>query len=182
MGGTLFDLVSENGRLRLSVPGQSKEVQTALEELLIREKKGPSFSSELLDVLAGGGQPLMRASEFSAVEQNGTEIILYQFLLNTDGKTRLLRKYWLENDRLLTKRAVYFDPSGRPSMTALYHDYRPIPSPGAAGVSPGGGESFWPREITAVLNGQTRLAIVFREVQLNQPFQAGAFSFGGLSQ
>lgn len=177
VGGILFDFVSEDGHLQLSAPGQSKEVQTALEEMLIRKGMKSSFSSELLDALAGGGQPLMRPSEFSAVEQNGGEIILYQFLLNTDGKAHLIRKYWLEGGRLLTKQAVYFDPSGRSSVTVLYHDYQAVISPGGARS-----ESFWPREITATLNERTRVVITFREVKLNQPFQAGAFSFGMSSQ
>ncbi len=187
VGGILFDLVSEDGHLQFSAPGQPKEVQTTLEELLIRKGEKSSFSSELLDALAGGGQPLMRPSEFSAVEQIGGEIILYQFLLNTDGKAHLIRKYWLEGGRLLTKQAVYFDPSGHSSVTVLYHDYQPIISPRGAPISPGGfivspdgarSEGFWPREITVTLNGQSRLVITFNEVKLNQPFQAGAFSFG----
>lgn len=184
VGGILFDLVSEDGHLQLSAPGQSKEVQTALEERLIRKGENSSFSSDLLDALAGGGQPLMRSSEFSAVEQIGGEIILYQFLLNTDGRAHLIRKYWLEGGRLLTKQAVYFDPSGRPSVTVLYHDYQAIPSPDGAIISPRGArsESFWPREMTVHLDGRGRLMITFREVKLNQPFQTGAFSFGALPQ
>jgi len=194
VGGILFDLVSENGRLKFSAPGQSKEVQTSLEERLIRGGEKSSFSLELLDALAGGGQPLMRPSEFSAVEQNGREIILYQFKIGTGGKAQLVRTYWLDLNRLLAKQAVYFDPSGHPSVTVLYHGYQPIPSSGGtptfpgeaivspegAPVSPGGarGEGFWPREITATLNKRSRLVITFQEVKLNQPFQAGAFSFG----
>jgi hypothetical protein len=217
LGGTLFDLVSKDGRLQLSVPGRSKEVQKTLEEMLIRNKEKSSISSELLDALAGGGQPLLRPSESSAVEQNEREIILYQFLLDSTGKTRLLRKYWLEGDRLLTKQAVYFDPNGHPSVTVVYNDYQAIPSsegsisspegarsspggaresseeaigspegeivsPGGSIISPGGALNFWPREVTATLKGQGRLLITFREVKLNQPFQAGAFSFGALSR
>ncbi len=173
-GGTLFDLVSKDGRVQLSVPGRSKEIQNSLEEMLIR--KG-DFSSELLDAIAGGGQTLMRPSELSAIEQNGNEIILYQFLSN---KSRLLRKYWLDPDRLLTKQAVYFDPSGRPSVTLLYRDYQSVPSSGGNTTPPEG--SFWPREITAILNNKGRLVITFNEVNLNQPFQPGAFTLGSHSQ
>ncbi|HXC62302.1 MAG TPA: hypothetical protein VNV63_06475, partial [Nitrospiria bacterium] len=199
VGGILFDLVSEDGNLQLSVPGQSKDIQTALEEMLIRKGMKSSFSSELLDILASGGQPLIRHSEFSAIEQIGREIVLNQFRLSTDGKAHLIRKYWLDPDRLLTTQAVYFDPSGRPSVTAIYRDYQTIILPGGAAilpggvippggaslspdgasVSPGGGpESFWPREIMTTLNERTQLAITFSEVKLNQPFQAGAFSLG----
>jgi hypothetical protein len=181
VGGILFDLVSEDGHLKLSAPGQPDAVQMTLERLLIREGRKSSFSSlQLLDALASGGQPLIRPSEFSAVEQIGGEIILYQFLLDSDGKAYLVRKYWLESNDLLATQAVYFDPSGYPAVTVLYHDYQAIASPEGAPASPGGarGENFWPREITMNLNGRTRLVTTFHEVKLNQPFQTGAFSLG----
>jgi hypothetical protein len=184
-GGTLFDLVSKEGRLQLSVPGRSKEVQARLEEMLIRNGEWSSFSSEFLDGLAGGGQSLTRPSELSAVEQNGREIVLYQFFLNK-GRSRLVRKYFLDADRLLTRQAVYFDLSGRPSVTLLYRDYLVITSPQEAPRSEentaGRAENFWPREITAILNDKGRLLVTFSEVSLNQPFQAGAFSLGAKSR
>ena len=179
VGGVLFDLVSQNGRLKLSAPGRTKEIQTTLEEMLAREEEKSSFSSLLLDALAGGGQPATRPSEFSAIEQTGGEVILYQFALNTDGRAHLARKYWLEANRLLAQQAVYFDPSGRTSLTVLYNDYQPVQFPGGAINAPGGAlEVFWPHEISMNLNGRSLVVTTFREVKLNQPFQAGAFSFG----
>ena len=154
-----------------------------MEEMLLKNGAWSSISSDLLDALAGGGQSMMRTSEFSAVEQAGREIILYQFLLN-NGKTRLVRKYWLDSDRLLTSQAVYFDSSGRPSVTFLYRDYQTIPVPGDGDGSPAGPreEGFWPHEITAILGEKGRLVVTFSEVNLNQPFQAGAFSLGAKSR
>lgn len=188
MGGILFDLISEDGHLKVSAPGQPEAVQETLERLLVREGQKSSFSSlQVLDTLASGGQPLIRSSEFSAVEQTADEIILYQFLLNSNGKAHLVRKYWLESNNLLAKQAVYFDASGRPLITVLYNDYQSIPSPkevstlaGEAAVPFGAasGENFWPRKITMDLNGRTQLLTTFHEVKLNQPFQNGAFSSG----
>jgi len=174
VGGILFDLVSEDGHLKLSAPGQPEAIQGTLERLLVRDGQNSSFSSlQLLDALASGGQPLIRSSEFSAVEQTGGEVILYQIILNPDGKAHLVRKYWLESNNLLATKAVYFDASGRSLITALYHDYQSIPPSSTAP-----GENFWPREITMNLNGRTQLLATFHEVQLNQPFQSGAFRFG----
>jgi hypothetical protein len=176
LGGTLFDLVSKDGRPQLSVPGRSKEVQQRLEEMLIRNGARSSFPYEILDALAGGGQPLMRPSESTAIEQSDGEIIVYQFLLEADGRSRLIRKYWLD-DRLLTKQAAYFAPTGRPSVTLVYRDYQTVPSSGD-GIE----ESFWPHEITVNFSEKGQLTVTFREVLLNQPFQAGAFSLGALSK
>ena len=85
--------------LQLSVPGRSKRFKTFGRD--VHPEQGKIFwSSELLTLLRVADSPAA-PTESSAVEQNEQEIILYQFLLDsTDGKTCLLRKYWLDGDRL----------------------------------------------------------------------------------
>jgi len=166
-GRTLFDLLSVGDRVRLTIPGEGRVVESGPDR---REDPSlPVQAAELRLALSALVGPFIEPGEVPVIEQTG---VMYQIhLVRLSGaEGRLTKRLWFERGRLTLEREELFNGKDEPAAFVEFSNYRSL-----SGIE-------WPDRITITRRRDgtpeaSRVILEFHEVHPNAVISPEEFSF-----
>jgi hypothetical protein len=181
-GRTLFDLISSNNRVLLTIPGEGRVIESGPDK-----QGGVSLQSEIgleaeefrqaVSALVG---PYVEPDEIPVLERAGPNYLIHLIRVSGVGG-RLTKRLWFERTGLRMTREEIFGADGLSGGSGSdegtdsgrtvveFRDYRPVPIPAGAEID-------WPDRVVITRprtdrrresDGQYRLELIFQEVHPN---------------
>lgn len=187
IGRTVFDLVSDGVRVRISIPS-SGTILEILEDGA-RDPSVPIRPSDLNEAVSTAVGPVLRPDEIPVLEQRDGVYILHLVRISASGSSRagrLTKRLWFDRADLRLIRVEIVaasrpeDGGQRPRETFESESAGWVETVLEFSDYSVEGGIVWPRRITVLRPGAEEeadfpLVVEFREVHLNRPLPEGEF-------
>ncbi len=163
LGRTLFDLVSAGDRVRLTIPGEGRVLESGPDKQ--DDPSLPVHAAELRLAVSALVGPFIEPGELPVIERAGASYLIH--LIRVSGaEGRLTKRLWFERGRLqLIREEIFESDVGSKAAAVEFLDYR-------TRSGPAGSKIDWPDRLILTRPGTDsdrggRLELEFHEVQPN---------------
>jgi hypothetical protein len=156
-GRTLFDLISAGDRVRLTIPGEGRVLESGPDKQ--DDPSLPVQAAELRLAVSALVGPFVEPGELPVIERTGAVYLIHLVRVSA-SEGRLTKRLWFERSHLRLEREELFREKDNAATRVEFYDYRSL-----SGIE-------WPDRMVLTRPGTDsdrggRLELRFHEVHLN---------------